>query len=324
MATVIKNESSKCPCCGTNVDTNDLGRAGLSPEILKELGKQIHDGILEETFAIAKSIRRQMDPSTTSIELALIDVIKDGLKPLKPMSSLLVQTLGGTGKGDVAELQITEALRQLYPQDEFDTTSAPKGGSDSIAKVCDKKIEVGKITISVKNTKKWNSEFKTQIEKNMEQDSTKFGILVSETLPKNTNETGEFVHSSNGRMYFIVHPKYATALYAGIRQSVIYMHDTDQDLRSKEKEMMQLGKISRALSRWISGNERKQFQIELDAINEDADEAIKALQKIITNVEREVKKTIDRQTSIKRHVLNQEGSLRDLTDMLQKSGDGEK
>ena len=90
----------------------------------------------------------------------------------------------------------------------------------------------------------------------MAQDSTKFGILVSETLPKDTNETGEVVHSSNGGMYFLVHPKYATALYAGIRQSVIYMHDTDQDLRSKEKELMQLGSISRALSRWISGTRK--------------------------------------------------------------------
>ena len=133
-------------------------------------------------------------------------------KQLIPMSKTIAQLAGGTGKGDIAELRITEALRQLYHQDEFDTTSAPKGGSDSIAKVCDKKIEVGKITISVKNTKKWNSEFKTQIEKNMEQDSTKFGILVSETLPKTTNETGEVVHSSNGGMYFLVHPKYATAL----------------------------------------------------------------------------------------------------------------
>ncbi|MDA7495274.1 DUF2130 domain-containing protein [Nitrosopumilus sp.] len=323
MATVIKNESSKCPCCGTNVDANDLGRAGISPEILKELGKQIHDGVLEETFVIAKSIRRQIDPSTTSMELALKDVIKDELKPLKPMSRLLAQTLGGTGKGDVAELQITEALRQFYPQDEFDTTSAPKGGSDSIAKVCDKKIEVGKITISVKDTKKWSNESKTQIEKNMVQDDTKFGILVSETLPKFTNETGEVVHSSNGGMYFLVHPKYATALYAGIRESVIYMHETEQDLRSKEKELMQLGTISQALSRWISGDERKQFQMELNAINEDADETIQGLQKTRTYVEREVKKACDRQTSIKRHVMTQEGSLRDLKDMLQKSGGDE-
>ncbi len=31
---------------------------------------------------------------------------------------------------------------------------------------------------------------------------------------------------------------------------------------------------------------------------------------------REIKKACDKQTSIKRHVLNQEGSLRDLKDLL--------
>ena len=318
MATVIKNERLLLEV------QKDLGRAGLSPEILKELRKQIHDGTLEETFVIAKSIRRQIDPSTTSIELALKDVIKDELKPLKPMSRLLAQTLGGTGKGDVAELQITEALRQFYPQDEFDTTSAPKGGSDSIAKVCDKKIEVGKITISVKDTKKWSNQFKTQIEKNMVQDSTKFGILVSEALPIRTNETGKIVHCSNGGMYFLVHPKYATAIYAGLRESVIYMNEKDQETRSKEKEMMEIGNISRALAQWISGEERKQFQMELDAINTDADETIQGLQRTRNYVELAVKKACDRQTSIKRHVMSQEGSLRDLKDMLQKSGEGEK
>jgi hypothetical protein len=318
MATVIKNERLLLEV------QKDLGRAGLSPEILKELRKQIHDGTLEETFVIAKSIRRQIDPSATSLELALKEVIKDELKPLKPMSRLMAQTLGGTGKGDVAELQITEALRQFYPQDEFDTTSAPTGGSDSIAKVCDKKIEVGKITISVKDTKKWSNEFKTQIEKNMVQDSTKFGILVSEALPIRTNETGKIVHCSNGGMYFLVHPKYATAIYAGLRESVIYMNEKDQETRSKEKEMMEIGNISRALAQWISGEERKQFQMELDAINEDADETIQGLQRTRNYVELAVKKACDRQTSIKRHVMNQEGSLRDLKDMLQKSGEGEK
>ena len=318
MATVIKNERLLLEV------QKDLGRAGLSPEILKELRKQIHDGTLEETFVIAKSIRRQIDPSATSLELALKEVIKDELKPLKPMSRLMAQTLGGTGKGDVAELQITEALRQFYPQDEFDTTSAPTGGSDSIAKVCDKKIEVGKITISVKETKKWSNQFKTQIEKNMVQDSTKFGILVSEALPIRTNETGKIVHCSNGGMYFLVHPKYATAIYAGLRESVIYMNEKDQETRSKEKEMMEIGNISRALAQWISGEERTQFQRELDAINTDADETIQGLQRTRNYVELAVKKACDRQTSIKRHVMSQEGSLRDLKDMLQKSGEGEK
>ncbi|MBT4326139.1 MAG: DUF2130 domain-containing protein [Thaumarchaeota archaeon] len=328
MATVIKTESrkTKCACCGTNVDANDMGRAGLTPEILEELGKQIHDKILEETFVLAKSVRRQMNPSATSSELLIQETMSEGFadisKPLNQMSKTIAQIVGGTGKGEVAELLTTEALRQFFPQDEFDTAQASKGGTDLVAKVFDRKTEIGKITISIKDTKTWKNEFKEQIEKNMEQDSTKIGILVSEKLPKRTNQTGEVVHN-NGILYFLVHPKYATALYAGLRQVVIYMNEKDQDIRTKEKELMQTGKISQALVQWISGEEREQFQRELDAINEDAEATIQGLQKTGTYMTREIKKACDRQTSIKRHLLNQESNVRDLNDVLNGMGEEE-
>jgi hypothetical protein len=226
MATVIKTDSrkSKCPCCGTNVDANNLGRAGITSEILKELGKQIHDGILEETFVFAKSMRRQMDPSTTNLELVVKEMMtkgfKDISKPMNTMSSFVASTLGGSGKGEVAELQTAEALRQFFPQDEFDDATASTGGTDLIAKVFDRKIEVGQITVSIKETDQWRTEYQRQIEKNMSQDSTKIGILVTSALPKRANESGTIVHS-NGTLYFLVHPKYSTAVYVGLRQAVI-------------------------------------------------------------------------------------------------------
>ena len=52
MATVIKNESINCPCCGIDVDVKDIERRGLKNTILIELDKQIRDGTLEETFAL--------------------------------------------------------------------------------------------------------------------------------------------------------------------------------------------------------------------------------------------------------------------------------
>jgi len=325
MATIVKTEpkKAKCPCCGTNVDANDMGRAGLTPEILEELGRQIHERVLEETFVFAKSMRRQMDPSATSSELVIQETMTEGFaqisKPLNQMSKTIAQIAGGTGKGEVAELLTVEALRQFFPQDEFDTTKASKGGTDTIGKVFDRKTEVGKIAISIKDTKVWKNDFKEQMERNMEEESSKIGILVSETLPKRTNETGEVVHS-NGVLYFLVHPKYTTALYAGLRQVVIYMHEKDQDVRNKEKELMQVGKISKALAQWITGDERKQFQYELDAINDDAEQTIQGLQKTGTYMAREIKKACDKQSSIQRHVLNQESSLKDLKDLLKETG----
>jgi len=103
MASVIKTETrkTKCPCCGSSVDANNLGRAGLMPELLEKLGKQIHDGTLEETFAIAESVKRQMDPSATSTELIMQQGFAQGfagvIKPLNQMQNILAQMAGGTG-----------------------------------------------------------------------------------------------------------------------------------------------------------------------------------------------------------------------------------
>ena len=327
MATVLRTEQkkTKCACCGSLVKSSEFAKRGISLELLAKLDRDIRDNKLAETFVLAQSARRQMDPSATSTELVLKETLTEGFaemtKPLNQMSKVIAQTMGGTGKGDIAELLTVEALRQFFPQDEFDTTKASKGGSDTIAKVFDRKNEVGKITVSVKDTKNWKNDFKEQIEKNMEQDSTKIGILVSESLPKRTNQTGEVVHS-NGVLYFLVHPKYATALYAGLRHVVIYMHEQEQSISNKEKELMQIGKISKALAQWIAGDEREQFQLELEGINEDAEQTIQGLQKAGTTMAREIKKACDKQTSIKRHVLNQESSIKDLKDLL--SGMNEK
>lgn len=321
MATVIKTESrkTKCPCCGTNINANDLGRAGITPEILEKLGRYIHDGILEEMLAIAESVKRQMDPSSTSTELVIsekIDQLRAELTEKQhKMNSTLAQIVGGTGKGEVAEMLTSEILRQLFPQDEFDTTTAPTGGSDLIAKVFDRKTEVGKITISIKNTKTWKSEYLEQIERNMEQDSTKVGILVLKKLPMKANPTGEVVHK-NGILYYLVHSDNVKSLYVGLRQVVIHMHETNQYITNKEQELMRMGQISKALIQWTRGDEYKEIQQILEDINSESTETTQVLQKTQNSVIQGIKKACDKQNRIQQHVLNQQSLLVGLKNLL--------
>mgnify|MGYP000680384829 FL=1 len=326
MATVIKNESINCPCCGTDVDVKDIERRGLKNGILIELDKQIRDGILEETFAFAKSMRRQIDPSSTSTELAISEKLDQNFKVLTErqhkMNSTLNSIVGGTGKGEIAEMLISETFRQFFPQDEFDTKNAAKGGSDLVAKVFDRKTEVGKITISIKNTKTWKHEYLEQIERNMEQDSTKVGILVTNKLPKKANPTGELIHN-NGVLYCLVHPDHVKSLYVGLRQVVIHMHETKQYITTKEQELMRIGHISKALAQWISGDEFKEIQGILDEIRKDSSETTELHQKIQNQMMRDIKKANDKQSSIQQHVLNQRSLLSRLKNLLSKSGDGE-
>ncbi len=326
MATVIKNESINCPCCGTDVDVKDIERRGLKNGILIELDKQIRDGILEETFALATSMRRQIDPSSTSTELAISEKIDQAFKVITEkqhkMNGTLNSIVGGTGKGEIAEMLISETFRQFFPQDEFDTKNAAKGGSDLVAKVFDRKTEVGKITISIKNTKTWKHEYLEQIERNMEQDSTKVGILVTNKLPKKANPTGELIHN-NGVLYCLVHPDHVKSLYVGLRQVVIHMHEAKQYITTKEQELMRIGHISKALAQWISGDEFKEIQGILDEIRKDSSETTELHQKIQNQMMRDIKKANDKQSSIQQHVLNQRSLLSRLKNLLSKSGDGE-
>jgi len=231
------------------------------------------------------------------------------------MNSTLAQIVGGTGKGEVAEMLTSEILRQLFPQDEFDTTTAPTGGSDLIAKVFDRKTEVGKITISIKNTKTWKSEYLEQIERNMEQDSTKVGILVLKKLPMKANPTGEVVHK-NGILYYLVHPDNVKSLYVGLRQVVIHMHETNQYITNKEQELMRMGQISKALIQWTRGDEYKEIQQTLEEINEESNETTQILQKTQNTVIRDIKKACDKQNRIQQHVLNQQSLLVGLKNLL--------
>ena len=326
MATVIKNESINCPCCGTDVDVKDIERRGLKNGILIELDKQIRDGILEETFAFAKSMRRQIDPSSTSTELAISEKLDQNFKVIterqKKMNSTLNSIVGGTGKGEIAEMLTSETFRQLFPQDEFDTKDAAKGGSDLVAKIFDRKTEVGKITISIKNTKTWKHEYLEQIERNMEEDFTKVGILVTKTLPKKANPTGELIHN-NGVLYCLVHPDHVKSLYVGLRQVVIYMHEAKQYITTKEQELMRIGHISKALAQWISGDEFKEIQQTLKEISEESNDTIQLLQKTQTSIIGSFKKANDKQSRIQQHVLNQRSLLGGLKNLLSKSGDGE-
>ena len=326
MATVIKNESINCPCCGIDVDVKHIERRGLRNEVLIELDKQIRDGTLEETFTLAKSVRRQIDPASTSTELVISEKIDQLRKELTEkqhkMNGTLNSIVGGTGKGEIAEMLTSETFRQLFPQDEFDTKGAAKGGSDLVAKIFDRKTEVGKITISIKNTKTWKHEYLEQIERNMEQDSTKVGILVTKTLPKKANPTGELIHN-NGVLYCLVHPDHVKSLYVGLRQVVIYMHEAKQYITTKEQELMRIGHISKALAQWISGDEFKEIQQTLKEISEESNDTIQLLQKTQTSIIGSFKKANDKQSRIQQHVLNQTSLLSGLKNLLSKSGDGE-
>jgi len=322
----------ECPVCGQSTNIHDLGRAGLTSEELLRIRQYIKEGTLGKMLTIADLVNRRIDPTSTSMELSVNETLErfgirndEKIDQLVRMLNGISEKIVGPGIGDVSEMIAAEELRQAFPQDEFDRSAADQHGTDIIAKVCDRKDQVGSISISVKETKHWKNEFVEQLEKNMEQDSTKVGILITKKLPKGANPTGQVVHNSN-HMFFLVHPQYALAVYAGLREVVIHMHESEQYIITKEQELMQIGRISKALVKWISGNEYQEIQTTLDEIKTSSEETDGVLLQMQDYVERHVKKASDKQKNIRQQILNAGSLLTGLKDLLKTSiqGDGEK
>ncbi|MGI0101700.1 MAG: DUF2130 domain-containing protein [Nitrosotalea sp.] len=318
----VNTEQVECPICGQPTNIHDLGRAGLTPEELMRVCQFVKDGSLGTMLTIAEYVSQRMDPTTTSIELSVSQVLQSfsstfgqKMDDNNAILRILSEKLAGPGIGEVSEIVTAEDLRQTFIQDEFDASQAAKHGTDIIATVFDRKNQVGKISVSVKDTKSWSSEYLEQLEKNMEHDSTKVGILVSRKLPKRVNPSGEVYHN-NGFLYFVVQPQYARAIYAALRQVVIHMYETEQYIGSKEQELMRIGQISKALTQWISGSEYRQILETLQKINENSIDTVQDLQQTQTYVDRQLKKACDKQQRIQKEVLNQESFLQGLEDLL--------
>lgn len=325
---VVSTEQMECPVCGQFTNIHDLGRVGLTPEELLRIRQYVKEGSLSKMLTIADMVNRRIDPASTSMELSFNETLVeygnkhgDKLDQLIRLMGGISEKIVGPGIGEVSEMIATEELRQAFPEDEFDRSSA-EHGTDIIAIVSDRKNEAGKISVSIKDTKHWKSEYLEQLERNMNQDSTRVGILVTKKLPKGANPTGQVIHSNN-HMFFLVHPQYALASYAALRQVVIHMYQSEAYISTKEQELMQIGRISKALVRWISGNEYQEILNTLDIIKTSSEETDSTLLQMQDYVERHVKKGCDKQRKIRQEVLNAGSLLTGLKDLLKTSTQGD-
>ena len=319
---VVSLEQVECPVCGQYANTHDLGRAGLTPDELQKLREYIKEGNLGKMLNLADLIVRRLDPASTSIELSMHEKLSEfgnrffaEISQMNRQVSSVAEKIVGPGIGDISEMIAAENLKQVFPKDDFDQSEADQHGTDIIATVNYGNATVGKISVSIKDTKQWKKEFLEQLQKNMEQDSTKVGLLVSKKLPKGTNPTGEVIHNKE-QLYFLVQPQYATAIYAAIRQLVIHMHRTEEYIDTKEKELMQVERISKSLVKWISGNEYAEILRTLEEISSASTETDDLLLKMRDGVERNIKKALDKQREIRQQVLNNESLLTGLKGLL--------
>jgi hypothetical protein len=142
--------------------------------------------------------------------------------------------LFGVSIGRVQEKLSVLYLKQSCPCDHFSEEMADKHGTDIVASIMepgywyveDKPVYtmcIGKISISIKKQKKWHNDFLDQLEKNIQSDKTRWGLLITAAFPNEAlNENVWTARTAANRLVLIVKPTFAPVAYFAIRQMVVY------------------------------------------------------------------------------------------------------
>ena len=142
--------------------------------------------------------------------------------------------LFGVSIGSVQEKISGLYLKQSCPNDHFSEEMADKHGTDIIASIIEPgywyvegepvyTMCVGRISISIKKQKKWHNDFLDQLEKNIQSDKTRWGLLITAAFPNEAlNENIWTARTKSNRLVLIVKPAFAPVAYFAIRQMVVY------------------------------------------------------------------------------------------------------
>jgi len=184
--------------------------------------------IIRMNNANLMSLRKELDQvgfACNSIKNYLEQILQD--------QEYIKERLSGQSIGKTQEILTLNDLKRAYPHDGFSDETADKHGTDIVATVRESGMEIGQISISVKHHKKWNSKFIGQLEKNIKQDGTRWGFLVSTAFPSEAlNDKIWTAFSNLGLMILIVKPEYAPVGYYAFRTILIYEYQLRRSLKS--------------------------------------------------------------------------------------------
>jgi len=308
----LESTRTKCPVCSSTVNEIELGRAGLTNEQIRTLRRHIK----EETFGLLVQLvditMRKIDPD----KLGLESEMKRAVAELQRTIESVNQKLDGTAIGKIGEIITIKDLKAVVPSDEFSEENAAKGGTDIIATIKENSEAIGKIAISVKYDLAWKSEFITQLNKNMKQEGTNFGILVTKDFPRESLSDKAYVKERAGGMILVVKPEYVSVAYSGYRLAVIAELDAKVSIRNMQERLEKHQTINKAIVEWIGGEGFMTATHNIDNAIENSNKTTGMLNNIEKYVVREIGKAKDEQDSLRQVLENSRIAVQDLKNRL--------
>ena len=235
---------------------------------------------------------RKIDPDKLGLESEMKRVVAELQRTIESVN----QKLDGTAIGKIGEIITIKDLKAVVSSDEFSEENAVKGGTDILATVKENSEAVGKIAISVKYDLAWKSEFITQLNKNMKQEGTNFGILVTKDFPREALSDKAYIKETRvGGMILVVKPEYVSVAYPGYRLAVIAEQDAKTTIKNMQEQLEKHQTINKAVMDWISGEGFLTATRNIDNAIENSNKTTGMLNNIEKYVVREIGKAKDEQ-----------------------------
>lgn len=286
-----------------------------------------------DKIRIIKEYEQKYQPVVESLQREILNRSKDIEKiersnqmqysELNQSIKEIKEKIIGTGIGNVSEMVTIRELKELVPSDSFSEARATKGGTDIIATVKENTTVRGTITISNKCTQKWESQFLSQINRDMKDDGSRFGILVTKAFPREAlSSKAWIVDIEEGKTVILVKPEYASVCYFGLREALIYWFETRKMLKRKEEEFDESQKTFKALMIWINGEEFEESIRHIDNAKKATDETRNQVALMRNYINTQLDKVTKFQSSIEQNLIHVKSLVGKLREPL-KSGSSE-
>jgi hypothetical protein len=229
----------------------------------------------------------------------------------------------GTGIGNVSEMVTIRELKELVLSDSFSEGQSSRGGTDIIGTVVEKGAVCGTITVSNKCTQKWESNFLSQLTRDMKDDGSRFGILVTKAFPREAlSSKAHIIHTEDGRTVILVKPEYATLAYFGLREAVIHWFETRKALKRKEDEAEESEKTFKSLTTWINGENFEESIRHMDSAKKAAVDTRRELTSMRSRLNLQIDRATKNQDSIEQSLLYTKTLIGNLRDLLNSGSPG--
>jgi hypothetical protein len=342
--------TATCPFCSSSVSESALGKLGLTREELTKLAEHARDQTFGKVIRLAEILIHKIEPDRLNPELFMKNTLAEILQAVANQDSAsktilhemmkmvgsqnadfqrmvneifddfrdVKQKILGPGIGKVGENISIKEFKAVMPSDDFSDHKADSHGTDILAYVTEDGQVVGKVAISVKYSTNWEKGYLRQVQKNMEQECTRFAILVTRSLPADSlNDKVQLKATSNGGVIILAKPEYAPVTYCGLRLAVISSHEAELASRNVQCRVQEQNRIFKALTDWLTGEKFKLSIASMEQITNLSRETDTVTENLLTYNQRTINGIQKIQKELRQSLSQIEGSLLDLRSQLE-------